>query len=123
MKIIERLVDWFKDKSQLVDENMKIRKGKFIVEQKCNEMLEEITEISKKYTALLEQKSESFDLYVNYQNQCDCLVKEKRELKKTLAETNEFCNSLTKINGDLTSKVEKLERKIKRMENQNEKLT
>ncbi len=120
MRILERLKDWFKEKNKLVDENMKIRKGKFDIEQKYNQMLEDMNEISVKYTNLLEQKSEQFDLYVKYQNQCFELTVEKKDLKKQLAETNEMCNSLTECNTDLTKQVEKLERKIKRMEKKNE---
>lgn len=116
-----KIIDWFKDKKQLIDENSKIKKGKESVENKFNLMLEDLDDIQKKYINILEQKSEQFDLYIKYQNQCDELTKEKRELKKQLAETNEICNSLTDSNDNLTKQVEKLERKIKRLENKNGK--
>lgn len=115
------ILDWFKEKEQLIDENMKIRKGKFDIEQRYNTMLNDMEIIQQKYIDLLEKKSEQFNLYIKYQNQCDDLAKEKRELKKHLAETNELCNSLTDSNNNLTKQVERLERKIKRLENENGK--
>lgn len=116
-----RIFSLIKEKGQLIDENMKIRKGKYDVEQKYNQLLEDIDDIQKKYTCLLEQKSEQFDLYIKYQQQCEELSKGKKELKKQLAETNEMCNSLTDVNHEMTIKIEELERKLKRLENQNEK--
>lgn len=115
-----RIFDWFKEKQTLIEENMEIRKGKFVVEQKLSEIVSRNEETTNKYIDLLEQKCEGFDLYVKYQNQCLELSNEKRELKKQLAETNEICNSLTDSNYTLTKKVEKLERKIKRLENKHE---
>lgn len=105
----------------LIDENAKIRKGKREVEDKYNQMLEDIEMIQKKYTSLLEEKSEHFDLYIKYQQQCEELAKEKRNLKKQLAETNEMCNSLTEINEEMSDTIEKLNHKIERLEKKNEK--
>lgn len=111
-----KLLDNFKEKKLLIDENAKIRKGKRDVEDKYNQMLEDIDIIQKKYTSLLEEKSDHFDLYIKYQQQCEDLSKEKRSLKKQLAETNEMCNSLTKINDEMTKTIEKLNSKITRLE-------
>jgi len=109
-----RTIDWFKSRSTLINENMKISKGKFKAENKLKEVTDKLANISIKYVDLLEQKSEQFNLYIKYQNQCVELATEKKELKKQLAISNETCDELTK-------KIEKLERKIKRLEKQSEK--
>ncbi len=117
---LDRFKDWFKEKEQLISENTKIRKSKKNIEEKYNKLLEEKDELNSKYIYLLEQKSEQFDLYVKYQNQCVDLATEKRELKKQLADSNISCNSLLKDNQEYELTIEKLERKIKRMEKKNE---
>ena len=116
-----KLIDWFKNKKQLIDENSKIRKGKENVECKLRKLLEQLDEMQKKYINILEEKSGQFDLYIKYQNQCENLIKEKKELKKQFAEKNEKYNLLNESNDLLTKQNEKLSRKIKRMENKNEK--
>ena len=47
-----KFINWFKEKRTLIDENMKIRKGKHDIEQKFNAMLEDIHIIENKYTEL-----------------------------------------------------------------------
>ena len=116
MKFIKGFTNWFKDKNTLIDENMKIRKGKHEVEQKLNEMLEDIHTIEKKYVDILEQKSTQFDLYVKYQNQCVELARERRELKKDLALAQE---EITRLSSEIT----KLEKENKRLEKKNKKLS
>ena len=111
-----KFIDWFKNKKQLIDENAKIKKGKENIESKFNQMLEDLDEIKSKYINLLEQKSEKFDLYIKYLNQCDDLTKEKRELKRQLAESTEMYITLSKTNEELNKQNEKLERKIKKIE-------
>lgn len=111
-----KLQDWFKEKSQLVDENSKMKKGKSKVEEKYYKALEELENINSKYTTLLEQKSENFDLYLKYQKQCEELAKDKKELKKQVAELTEMNNSLAEINSDLTANNGKLSKKITRLE-------
>lgn len=113
-----RIVDVFKEKWQIVDENMKMRKGKFETEQKLIDKGRELEEINKKYINLLEEKSEQFDLYVKYQEQCVSYANEKRELKKQLAESNEKCTMLSLQNEELIKKIDKLERKTKTLMNQ-----
>lgn len=105
-----------KDNFNLAKENIKIRKGKKQIEEKYNQMLEQVDEIQKKYTELLEQKGESFDLYIKYQKMCEDMAKERRELKKQLALSNEECNALNEKNDELTKQIKKVERKIKRLE-------
>lgn len=122
-----RIVDVFKEKWQIIDENMKMRKGKFETEQKLIDKGRELEEINKKYINLLEEKSEQFDLYVKYQEQCVSYANEKRELKKQLAESNEKCTMLSLQNEELIKKIDKLERKTKtainQLKKQNEKST
>lgn len=113
-----RLVDVFKEKWQIADENMKMRKGKFEVEQKLIDKDKELEELNKKYINLLEEKSEQFDLYVKYQEQCVSYANDKRELKKQLAESNEKCTMLSLQNEELIKKIDKLERKTKTLTNQ-----
>lgn len=109
-------INWFKDKKTLIDENMKIRKGKYDVEQKYNEMLEDLDIIEKKYIDILEQKSERFDLYIKYENQCVELARERRELKKDLALAQE---EITRLSNEIT----KLEKENKKLERKNKKLS
>lgn len=109
-------INWFKDKKTLIDENMKIRKGKYDIEQKFNEMLEDLHTIENKYVSVLEQKSEGFDLYVKYQNQCVELARERRELKKDLALTQE---EITRLSNEIT----KLGKENKKLERKNKKLS
>ena len=115
-----KFIDWFKDKTKLISENEKIRKGKNAVELKYKTLQFDYTDISKKYVGCLEQKAEKFDLYIKYQEQCEKLAEEKRELKKQLAEVNELCTTLNDANTEFAKKIEKLERKIKRLEKKNE---
>ncbi len=115
-----KFIDWFKDKAKLINENDKMRKGKNAVELKYQTLQSDYTDISKKYVAFLEQKSEKFDLYIKYQEQCEKLAEERRELKKQLAEANEKYTTLGDTNVELSRKIEKLERKIKRLEKKNE---
>lgn len=110
-----RFINWFKEKNTLIDENMKIRKSKHEVEQKINEMLEDLHTIEKKYVSVLEQKSEGFDLYVKYQNQCIELARERRELKRDLALAQEEIARLTNENEKLEKENKKLERKNKKL--------
>ena len=119
MSIKKWFEEKFKDEEELEVE--KIKKGKMQIEEKYHLLLEDMDSLSSKYISLLEQKSERFDLYVDYQNQCADLLKEKKELKKQLAESTETCRTLTECNEELLKQVEKLERKIKRMEKQNAK--
>lgn len=110
-----RFINWFKEKNTLIDENMEIRKGKHKVEQKLNEMLETVDEIQNKYIAILEQKSEQFDLYVKYQEQCLELAKDRRELKRDLALSREEVTRLSKIIEEQEKNNKKLERKVKKL--------
>ena len=115
MRFIKRFTNWFKDKNTLIDENMEIRKGKHKVEQKLNEMLETVDEIQSKYIAILEQKSEQFDLYVKYQEQCLELAKDRRELKRDLALSREEVTRLSNIIEEQEKNNKKLERKVKKL--------
>lgn len=115
MRFIKIFTNWFKDKNTLIDENMEIRKGKHKVEQKLNEMLETVDEIQSKYIAILEQKSEQFDLYVKYQEQCLELAKDRRELKRDLALSREEVTRLSKIIEEQEKNNKKLERKVKKL--------
>lgn len=118
---LDKFKDWFKEKEQLISENTKIRKSKKNIEEKYNKLLEEKDELNSKYIYLLEQKSERFDLYVKYQNQCEILMKEKRDLKKEFAKTQEMFNASAELSDQLGKQNKKLSDKIKRMEKQNEK--
>ena len=99
--------DWFKEKFQdeVEIEVEKIKKGKMQIEEKYHLLLEDMENLSNKYISLLEQKSERFDLYVDYQNQCADLLKEKKEYKKQLAESTETCRSLTECNDELLNET------------------
>lgn len=114
-----RLIDWFKEKKQLIDENYKIKKGKKTIEEKYNQILDDLDEIQKKYINILEEKSEKFDLYINYQTQCEELTKDKKELKKQLADSTTIINSLKTDNEEIQKKYEKIENKIKKLEKGN----
>lgn len=92
-----RIIDWFKSKSKLIDENLKIRRGKSEVEQKFNSMLEDMDDVQKKYTAILEKKCEQFDLYVKYQDKCVELANDKRDLKRQVAQLIEENNQLKEM--------------------------
>lgn len=116
-----KLFDYFKNQEEVINERNTICKNKKKTEKKFNQMLEDLNDITTKYTELLEQKSEQFDLYIKYQKQCEDLAKEKRSLKKQLAETNEMCNLLTSNNEEMSEKIDKLEKRLKRTERQNEK--
>ena len=105
------MIEWFRDKKQLITENSKIRNGKKEIEKKYNELLEEIDSIQKKYINILEQKSDQFDLYIKYQNQCVDLAAEKKELKKQLADKTEECSVLSEENEKLTKKITKNSKK------------
>ena len=113
-----KLFDWFNNKNSLINENSKIKKGKKEIEQKYNNLLECLEEVNKKYVNLLEQKSEQFDLYVKYQKLCEEFSKDKKDLKKQLAETQEEWTSLNTKNEELNKRNMRFERKIKRMEKQ-----
>lgn len=103
----------FKFDKDLLHENSKMRRSKKQIES-------DYTELKDKYIELLEWKSEQFDLYINYQNQCEILMIEKKDLKKQVAEMNENCNSLEICKIDLEKQIEKLNRKIKRLEKKGE---
>ena len=83
-----KILDIFKENMGLVKENSKMRISKKQIEYA-------LSDIQQKYINLLEWKSNQFDLYLTYQEQCENLIKDKRDLKKQLAETNEICNSVT----------------------------
>lgn len=106
-----KILDIFKENMGLVKENSKMRISKKQIEYA-------LSDIQQKYINLLEWKSNQFDLYLKYQEQCEELIKDKKDLKKQLAETNEICNSVTDNNEILKKQIDKLERKIKRMESQ-----
>ena len=99
-----KLIDWFKSKNKLIVENNIIKKSKKNVEEKYSLLFEKYSEISNKYINLLEEKSQQFDLYIKYQKLCEELSKDKKELKKQLAETQEECNSLITIKDELNKK-------------------
>lgn len=84
-----KIIDWFKDKKKLIDENSTIRKAKNTVENKMLALKTDLNDISAKYTKLLEEKSEKFDLYVKYQNECVEFSNKIREQKKEIATLKE----------------------------------
>lgn len=99
--------DWFKDKLNLANQNGRIRKSKRKIEKNYKDLVEEMSELNSKYTNLLEQKSEQFDLYLHYKKQCEELTKEKREMKKEIALLNEKVKILENKNGKRTTKKTK----------------
>lgn len=103
----------FKLDKDLLHENSRMRRSKKKIES-------DYTELKDKYIELLEWKSEQFDLYINYQNQCETLMIEKKDLKKQVAEMTENYNSLELCRNDLQKQIEKLNRKIKRLEKKSE---
>lgn len=115
-----KLIDWFKEKKELVDENSKIRKAKNVIENNLSTMQQNYNEISTKYIKMLEQKSEKFDLYLEYQEKCIELTNEKKELKKELAGNSETINELNNTIAELNEDIKKLDRKVKRLEKKNE---
>lgn len=79
------LINYLKEKNDLIEENAAIRKAKKQVEHKNNVFNEKILEISEKYIRLLEQKSEQFDLYIKYRDESVKLADKNREQKKEIA--------------------------------------
>lgn len=127
MNFIEKFKDLFSEKNKLINENMKIRKGKFEVEQKFNDILLDLDLLKDKYIDLLEKKSAQFDLYIKYQNQCLELSNEKRDLRKKCAELKEeilikneqikFLQSEVEKNSQKSSK-KNLSKKMKEVTNE-----
>lgn len=115
-----KIIDWFKDRTSLINENLKIRKAKNVVENNLSTMQQNFNKISTKYIKMLEQKSEKFDLYLEYQEKCVELTNEKKELKKELASNLENINELNNTIAELNEDIKKLDRKIKRLEKKNE---
>lgn len=102
-----KILNYFKENIELLKENTRMRRGKKEVEIAYSD-------IQQKYINLLEWKSEQYDLYLKYQEQCEELIKDKRDLKKQFAEANEMINSLTNIKTELENQIEKLEKKVKK---------
>lgn len=73
---------------------------------------EKYEELQIKYTNLLEEKSEKFDLYIYYQNQYEKELKERKELKKALAVANEKLATAD-------DQIEKLECDIEKLKSKN----
>lgn len=105
-----RLIDWFKSKKNLVDEKMESDKEAFKNKQNLDEVVDKLSTMTYKYIHLLEEKSEGFDLYVEYQKQCSELLTEKKELKKEVAILTEKNNTADLEIEKLTKQVEKLEK-------------
>lgn len=91
-----RFVLWFKEKNKVISQNMKLRKSKLDLEVKYNELLENSNKVKGKYMAILEQKSDKYDMYLKYLDKCTSLTEEKKELKKQIAQLNEEILTLTK---------------------------
>ena len=70
---------------QVKKEKEKICNSKKIIEDCYEKLKESFDEIQKKYIELLEEKSEKFDLYLSYKEQCKNLTDEKKKLKKEVA--------------------------------------
>ena len=109
-----KIFDNFKENLELMRENSKMRISK-------KEIEEAFSDLQQKYINLLEWKSNQFDLYLTYQEQCESLVKDKKDLKRQLAEGNEEILSLTDKNHELCLQIEKLEKKIKKLNQKSEK--
>lgn len=69
----------------LTEKNIETRKVKKQVEQIIDSLNENLLEISTKYIKLLEQKSEQFDLYVKYRDECVEFANKNKEQKKEIA--------------------------------------
>lgn len=73
-------------------------------------------ELKNKYVELLEQEESSFKLVKHYQERCQVLSDEKRELKKELALANETINELNELLLKTDKQVKKLKKKIEEKE-------
>lgn len=111
------ILNLFRDNEKLENENTKMRFGKKQVERRYNEL-------NEKYVELLEWKSEQFDLYLDYQKRCEELTKEKRDLKRQLADTTEELKVQTDHVSILEGKLNKTKQKAtKKVTNKNGKTT
>ena len=103
-----KILNYFREKNQVIGELERVKKGKRQVEEKFDEMIIETDETNKKYTLQLEKNN------ALYEEKAELFYKVK-ELKKELAEAKE----LIKV---LQEKDKQNERKIKRLSKENEEL-
>ena len=92
-----KILNYFKENIELLKENARMRRSKKEVEIAYSD-------IQQRYINLLEWKSEQHDLYLKYQQQCEELIKDKKDLKKQLAEEYEKNNSLKNAQIELENK-------------------
>ena len=118
-----KLLDFFKNDTELLDEinnlskeNDKIQEDKNQAESKIQSLRSQLVEIQSRYLKILEQKGEQFDLYLQYQTQCEEMQKEKREFKKEIAQLKEQLTEVEKKNNALEKENKKMERKLKKLE-------
>lgn len=86
---------WFKDKFDLVKELKKTKRKYNTLMNEFETVKEEQRVLQGKYIKLLEEKSEKFDLYIEYKDKCKALTDERRELKKEKAQLKEEVKELT----------------------------
>ncbi len=123
-----KILNFFKNDGELLDEISKLQnekekicKAKEQVENKTSELTQELEDLQQKYISLLEEKSEKFDLYLQYQIQCKELADDKRELKKQNALLNEQLRETQQTVDSVLNDNEKLQKRLKKMEAKNEK--
>ncbi|MCI9585674.1 MAG: hypothetical protein HFH45_03460 [Bacilli bacterium] len=79
-------------------------------------------ELQKKYVEILEQEESSLKLVKHFQERCQVLSGEKRELKKELALANETINELNESLLKADKQIGKLKKKIEESKCKGEKI-
>ena len=92
---------WYKNKRELVEENMKLR-TECLKKEVDNE---ENREIMEKYILLLEKNADKLNILEEYYNRCALLTLEKKELKREIASLTEECKLLKNKNEELTNEL------------------
>ena len=87
--------------------------------EKSKEIAEHDRETQEKYVQLLEEKSEKFDLYLDYQNKAKELSDEVRRLKRELATALENEKKAEETSETFRADNEKLQKKITKLERAN----
>jgi len=91
--------------------------------EKSKEIAEHDRETQEKYVQLLEEKSEKFDLYLDYQNKAKDLSDEVRRLKRELATALENEKKAEETSEAFRRDNEKLQKKITKLEKANKEVS
>lgn len=91
--------------------------------ERGKEIAEHDRETQEKYVQLLEEKSEKFDLYLDYQNKAKELSDEVRRLKRELATALENEKKAEETSEAFRRDNEKLQKKITKLEKANKEVS